>query len=366
MSSKLRTALIGLVIAICVGVAAFIWIPRDSDRRMTVTAQFEDAVGLYQGNIVSVLGMRVGTVKSIVNKDSYVQVTMDIDENIKVPADAQAVTLNTSILTDRHIELTPAYRGGPELKNGDVIGLARTRTPVEFDRTLASIDKLSISLRGDGKGNGALADFIAVSDAAVSGNGASLKSTLNQLSQSLRVGADNGAHTKQDIQSIVTHLADLTNAAATNDQLIRDFGSNLHEVSDILADERLGTGDTGAKINQILAISASLLETNRDNLRGSVTDAQTVTKTMVDLRRELAELFDLLPLAADNAYNIIDPNFGAIRGHSFPDKILFDGALVKEICNVTNKKQLGCATGTALDFGPDFGLSTMLDLMGGN
>jgi virulence factor Mce-like protein len=365
MSRKLT-----VITGVCIAVAAlaavgFAWLPDRTDKPLTITAQFEDAVGLYEGNIVSVLGMPVGKVTSIVSKGGYVEVKLDVDSGIDIPADAQAVTLNTSLLTDRHVELTPPYHGGPKMKVGDIIGLGRTRTPVEFDRSLASLDKLLVAMRGDGKGQGPLADFIAVTGAATLGNGATVKSTLEQLSQALRLGADNGAHTKEEIQAIVNNLSELSKAAAKNDDLIREFGSNLHQVSDIVADENLGTGDTGKKVNQILEITTNLLESNRDKIKGTVNDAQTVTKALVDYRRELAESFDLTPLLADNVYNTIDKEWGALRGHAFPDKILFDGTLAKEICNILNRKQLGCATGTALDYGPDFGLGMMLDLMAG-
>jgi hypothetical protein len=43
------------------------------------------------------------------------------------------------------------------------------------------------------------------------------------------------------------------------------------------------------------------------------------------------------------------------------DKVLFDTPAVKEVCNMMGLRQLGCSTGTLQDFGPDFGLSYMLD-----
>jgi hypothetical protein len=39
--------------------------------------------------------------------------------------------------------------------------------------------------------------------------------------------------------------------------------------------------------------------------------------------------------------------------------------MAKEMCNLIGDKQLGCATGTIQDFGPDFGLTGMLELMAG-
>ena len=102
--------------------------------------------------------MPVGKVTEITPKGGYVEVEFTVDGDVKVPADVQAVTISNSILTDRQIELTPPYRGGPTLENHDTIGLNRTKTPVEFARVLDVLDKLSASLRGDGTGDGPVAD----------------------------------------------------------------------------------------------------------------------------------------------------------------------------------------------------------------
>jgi phospholipid/cholesterol/gamma-HCH transport system substrate-binding protein len=358
--SRTRTLTVtALVVVAAIAVVAFAVVPRANDGPITVTAQFEDTVGLYVGNPVAVLGMPVGKVTSIVPKGSYVEVKLEIGRTVDVPAGVQAVTVSTSILTDRHIELTPVYRGGPKLKNGDVLGLPRTRTPVEFDRTLAMVDKLSRSLRGDGQGHGPLADLFDVGSQIATGNGPKIKATLDQLYQALRLGADNGAATKHDIQAIVAALAELTQAAADNDTAIRGFGSNMRQLSDILADEHLGTGTTGAKINQILDRAASLLETNRDGLKGTVADFKTLTAAVNDYRRELAETLDITPLLAANVYNAIDSNAGAVRIHALIDKLFLDGQMAKEICNLAAIRDLGCATGTITDYGPDFGVKLL-------
>lgn len=358
MSRRLALTVAALITT-AVALIAVIVIPGGTSRPMTVTAQFEDSIGLYQGNAVSVLGIPVGKVTSIVPKDSFVEVKFEIDKGVDIPAEVQAVTVSTSILTDRHIELTPAYRGGPKMRDGDVLGLGRTRTPVEFDRTLAMVDKLSRALRGDGHGQGPLADLVTIGDKMASGSGANIKATLDQLSQALRLGADNGTQSKKDIQAIVANLADLTQSAAQNDTAIREFGSNMRQLSDILADQNLGTGDTGKKLNQILDQATSLLQKNRDGLKGTVTDFGTITKAVADHRRDLAETIDLLPLLSDNIYNAVDSNVGALRVHAHADKILLDSQVSKEFCNLAGIKDLGCATGTVTDYGPDFGVNFM-------
>lgn len=82
------------------------------------------------------------------------------DKDVKRPVDVQTVTLSASILTDRQIELTPSYRGGPELEDGETIGLGHTKTPVEFGRVRGMLDRLSVSLKGDSNGQGPVADII--------------------------------------------------------------------------------------------------------------------------------------------------------------------------------------------------------------
>jgi phospholipid/cholesterol/gamma-HCH transport system substrate-binding protein len=360
MRRMFAVTVIALVVA-AIAITAFTLIPRPNDGPMTVTAQFEDTIGLYKGNPVSVLGMPVGKVTSIEPKGSYVEVKLEIGRNVDIPADVQAVTVSTSILTDRHTELTPAYRSGPKLKNGDVLGLARTRTPVEFDRTLAMVDKLTRALHGDGQGHGPLADLVDIGAQIASGNGPKIKATLDKLSQALRLGADNGAATKQDIQAIAASLAELTQAAVDNDTAIREFGSNFRQLSDILAHENLGTGTTGAKLNQILNQAASLLETNRDGLKGTIADFKTLTAAVVDYRRELAETIDITPMLGANVYNAIDTNAGAIRLHALIDKLFLDSQMMKEICNLAAIRDLGCATGTITDYGPDFGVKFLAD-----
>ncbi|OBJ69438.1 MCE family protein [Mycobacterium sp. 1274756.6] len=364
MSGRLRIALaVATIVVATVAVTAAAVLPRLLNRHITVTAHFEDVVGLYEGNGVSVLGMQVGKVTRIHNEGGHVAVTLSIDRDVAIPADAQAVTVSSSILTDRHVELTPPYRGGATLKDGDVLGLGRTRTPVEFGRTLSMVDKLGKALHGDDNGQGPLGDLVSLGSAITADNSAAIKTTLDKLSQALRVGDDKGARSKESIQAIITSVADLTQAAADNDAEIREFSSNLRQLSDILAAEDLGSGTTGAKLNQILDQATRLLDDHREELTTTFAQTHAITTTLTDNQRELAELLDVAPLTVDNIYRIIDPVAGSLRAHALVDKIVFNGQFAKEMCNLMGLKQLGCATGTLQDYGPDFGLTQMLDLM---
>jgi virulence factor Mce-like protein len=328
---------------------------------ISVTAQFDNAAGLYEGNTVAVLGMPVGKVTTITPKGGYVEVQFTVGKDVQVPADAQAVTISNSILTDRQIELTPAYTGGPTLQNHDTIGLTRTKTPVEFARVLDVLDKLSTSLRGDRRGNGPLADVVNAGAAIADGNGQDMKDALGELSNALRLSSDKGAVTGDQLTTIIRNLSSLFDAAATNDATLREFGSTIGRLSQIVADENFGTGTTGAKLNEVITQVGQILDTHRDTVKQIVLNGNTALTTTVDHQRDLAEFLDLTPLTLDNLYNAIDHTNGSVRVHVLVDKVLFETQAVKEVCNMMGLRQLGCSTGTMQDFGPDFGLSYMLD-----
>jgi phospholipid/cholesterol/gamma-HCH transport system substrate-binding protein len=331
------------------------------DTPMVITAQFDDAAGLYEGNVVAVLGMPVGKVTKITAKGAYVEVEFSVDRHVKIPASAQAVTVSTSILTDRQIELTPPYHGGPTLENHDTIGLTRTKTPVEFSRVLAVLDKVTKSLEGDGHGGGPIADVLNGGAEVVDGNGAKIKGALSELSEALRLSSDGGAQTRKQITTIITNISSLFDAVAGNDTKLREFASTIHQVSDIIADEDIGAGSTGHKLDELVERAGDLLEANRDTLNHTVSNGNSLLKVLTDQKRDVAELLDLGPLVADNAYNMVDRENGAVRAHFLTDRLLFDSQYTKEICNLMGLRQLGCSTGTIQDFGPDFGLTYVLD-----
>ena len=350
-----------VVLATAVGIG---WRYLGSDQdTITVTAQFDSASGLYEGNVVAMLGMPVGKITKINAKGGYVEVEFTVDRRVKIPATAQAVTVSTSILTDRQIELTPPYRGGPVLENHDTIGLTRTKTPVEFSRVLNVLDRVTKSLAGDGHGGGPVADVLNNGTKVVEGNGGQIKSALDELSKALRLSSDGGAQTREQITTIVKNISTLFDAVSANDGKLREFASTIHQVSQIMADEDIGSGNTGRRFDQLIQRAGDLLDTNRDTIKRALLNGNSTLKTVTDKRRDLAELLDVAPMLADNAYNMIDRANGAVRARFLTDRLVFDSQYTKEICNLMGLRQLGCSTGTIQDFGPDFGLTYVLDGM---
>ena len=78
-----------------------------------VTAYFTKTVGVYPGSDIRVLGIKVGTVDAVAPQGDDVRVDLTIDSGIQIPADAQAVVIAPSLVSDRYIQLVPAYDDGP-------------------------------------------------------------------------------------------------------------------------------------------------------------------------------------------------------------------------------------------------------------
>lgn len=338
-------------------------LPGSSGAHRTITAQFDNAIGLYEGNMVAVLGMQVGKVEKITTKGEYVEVLLGLDDDIDLPDTVQAVTVGTSILTERHVELTPPYTGGAKLADGAVLGLNRTKTPIEFDRILAMVDRLGTSLRGDGQGGGPMADILDATATMASSSGDQLRSALSTLSEAIRTGDDGGAATSQAITTIVTNLSVLTDAAARNQQTLHEFGSGVGQLSELMAQEGLGQGETGRQLNEVLEQITTLLTDHREDLKATVVSSDAFARALVDYRRELAEVFDVAPLAVDNVVSAIDQRNGYLRVGAHFDSVFFDSSMTKEVCNILGLRQLGCSTGNFTDMGPDFGVTSVLEAM---
>lgn len=92
--------------------------------RTTVVGYFDNSNGVFPGDDVRILGVAVGKIAKIEPQPQRVKITFWFDRKHPVPADAKAVILSPQLVTGRFIQLTPAYTGGPTMRDGAVI--ART------------------------------------------------------------------------------------------------------------------------------------------------------------------------------------------------------------------------------------------------
>jgi phospholipid/cholesterol/gamma-HCH transport system substrate-binding protein len=310
---------------------------------MRISARFTDSVGVYVGNDVSVLGIKVGRVTGIRPDGTSTLVDMEIDRGVRIPADAGAVTLSPSVVTDRRVELTPAYRGGPTMRDGDLIPLDRTRTPVEIDRVYAAVDRLTSQLNSARGGNPALADALTVTADTFAGNGEKLHRAVHGLAEAIGVGADQ----RDQLVSLIKDVDQLTATAARNDATIRQFATNLTEATALLDEQGPHLRQVLDNLDQLLDQTNQLIEQNRGPAAATVDNLRVTAHTLAGRTRELSEALDVLPTLFVNLYNIVDWTRGRARAHAGIDQLLLDTQLLQGVCQRLNLPVLCAAPGGA-------------------
>jgi virulence factor Mce-like protein len=274
-----------------------------------VTAFFKQTVGLYPGSSVRILGIAVGSVDNIVPEGDRVKVTMSLDDHYAVPADADAVVLAPSLVSDRYVQFSPVYNGGPKMKDGASVPLERTATPVELDSVYGALSDLSSSLGPNGVNkNGALSDLVDVGAANLKGNGEALNHTLNGFSQAIETLAKH----RDDLFSSLDNLQVFTSALASIDAQVGQFNSNLAAVSEQLAGERKDLASAIALLSKALGDVAGFVRTNTTLLTSNVNKLADVTLALVQQRSALAQVLDVAPAALENLSHAYNPDYGTL------------------------------------------------------
>jgi virulence factor Mce-like protein len=295
------------VLALLVAAAVW-WIFEDTNSRK-VTAYFDQAVGVYAGSDVRVLGVKVGTISDVVPEGTEVRVEMSVDRGVKIPVGAQALVVAPSVVSDRYVQLTPVYTGGATMPDNGVIPKTRTATPVELDQLYSSLNKVATDLGPNGaNSNGALSNLLNTASANLSGNGQNLHDTITQLS-ALATTLDTN---KTNLFATVDNLSKFTTTLADSDTQVRKFSQQLAQVSGFLSGEK---GNLAAAVSQLgtaLGQVQSFIANNRAQIKSNVDNLSGVTKVLVDERSALAETLDVAPLALDDVVNSYNAASGTL------------------------------------------------------
>jgi phospholipid/cholesterol/gamma-HCH transport system substrate-binding protein len=306
-----RILAVACVVALVLA-SAFLWLSPTSGT--IVTAYFDKTIGLYAGSAVRVLGVKVGTIDSVTPEGGQVRVQFTVDSGVQIPATVHAVVIAPSLVSDRYVQLTPAYDGGPELPPHSTLTRDRTASPVELDQLFTSVDQLSQALGPAGANkNGALSNLVDSAAANLSGTGDSLNNTLKQLSSA----ATTLDHSKGDLFGTVDNLGKITSTLASSDQQVHDLTGRLADTTGFLADNRQQLAAAVSSLASALTKVQGFVTDNKGLIQTNVDNLAAITKTLVDQRAALAEVLDVAPTAATNFVNAYDAKSGsiAVRGN---------------------------------------------------
>lgn len=313
--SVTRIVTIAVVAAIVLGGVYFAFFRGSSDK--TVSGEFASAVGVYPGTPVKILGVNVGQVDKVDPGGNGVKITMSYDSSYKLPKGVFGVLVANSLVSDRYVQLQPAYTGGAVLPSGGSIQSGHTTSPAELDDIYKALNTLSVALgpNGANKGGpqkGALANLVNVAAANLKGNGAALGNSITQLSQA----AQTLAAGRGDLFKTVGNLRKFTAALSSSDKQVRLFNEQLAQVAGDLANER---ADLGAALKQLgLALDDvnRFVKTNAGRFHTSIKGLETITGILVKQKSSLNETLAVAPVALANIVHAYQPNLGVIATRS--------------------------------------------------
>jgi phospholipid/cholesterol/gamma-HCH transport system substrate-binding protein len=296
----------GLGLVVVAAIVVLLW-PGGGQR--TVRAEFVRAVGLYEGSDVRILGVKVGEVTDVSPHGDRVEVEMSYDDEYKVPADAKAVVVASSVVSDRYVQLTPVYEGGPALADRARIGLERTAVPVELDRIFSSLNDLDVALGPNGANeDGALSRLLAVGSDNLDDEGTEINRTVRDFSTAVST-LSNG---REDLFGTVRNLQVLTTALARSDDQVKAFSTDLASVADQLAAEREELALALKNLAVALSEVASFVKGNRATLSEDVEGLADITGTLVKQKDALAEVLETGPVALSNLQVAYNPSSGTL------------------------------------------------------
>ncbi|MGH3346904.1 MAG: MCE family protein [Nocardioides sp.] len=283
------------------------------EERKTLTALFPRTISVYEGSDVRVLGVPIGTVDSVTPSGTDVVVTMSYEEDVQIPAEAEAVIISPSVVGDRYVQLTPAYTDGEVLADNATLEADRTAVPLELDQIYENLDKLNVALGPNGANrNGALSDLLEVTAANFGGQGERFHQTIEDFGRFSETLSDN----REEFFSSTRSLQGFISTLAENDATVRRFNQSMADVSSVLEGEREELSAALENLSVALGQVSTFVRDNRETLGRNIKGLNRVSKVLVKQRAALDEILTVAPTALNNLALTYNPQAGTLDTRS--------------------------------------------------
>lgn len=330
-----RVTAVALVAALVAG--AVVLIRQSFFGPKTITAVFTSTTGIYPGDDVRVVGIKVGNISSIRPDGRQTTMTMTVDRDVQVPIDARAVIVAPNLVAARYVQLTPAYEdSGPTMPDGAVIPEERTAVPVEWDDVKVQLMRLATELGPAGDVSGtSMGRFIDSAANALGGNGAKFRQTLAQLAGVGRLLANGSG----DIVDVIRNLQTFVTALRESGEQIVVFQDRLATLSSLLNDNRSDLDAALKALSEAVGDVQRFVAGSRDQASEQIQRLASVTQNLVDHRMSIENILHIAPNGIANGYNIYNPDTGAVSGafvvNNFSNPVSFICSAIGGIENIT-------------------------------
>lgn len=304
------TTAITLVLMLLGGTIAAIraW---DVAHRTLITAYFANGTGIFVGDDVRILGVRVGAIETIEAQPQQVKMTFWVDDKYKVPAEAKAVVLSPSLISARAIQLVPAYTDGPVMATDAVIPRERTAVPVEWDDLRTQLQKLVETLQPTQPGGvSSLGSLVNTAADNLRGEGANIHDTVVKLSKAFSALGDHS----RDVFSTVRDLSTVVSALQDSTDLMRALNQNLAATTALLDNQPDEVGEAVGDINDVVNDVQSFISENREPIGVASDKLSSISVALNQSLDDIKQTLHIAPTQLANFANIYPVAQGGFRG----------------------------------------------------
>lgn len=267
--------------------------PGTGSDAMRIYVQMPNTLALNVNSQVKVADVNVGTVRAITMKNWVATLTVGLQPDVKLPANAIAKIGQTSLLGSQHVELSAPKNPSPQpLRPGDTIPLKNSSAYPTTERVLASIATI---LLGGGISN---LDVITTEVYnIVNGRADQIREFLNRLD----TFTDKVNHQRDDLVRVVDStnrlLAIVADRNDTLDRLLTELpplAQHFAGKRDLFVDAVQALGRASKAADDAVAPSSDALHTN----------LQLLQRTLCELSKASPYLFDTAKLVLSFPFNI--------------------------------------------------------------
>jgi phospholipid/cholesterol/gamma-HCH transport system substrate-binding protein len=303
-------AAVALVLILVGGTVAAVraW---DVTHRTRITAYFANGSGIFPGDDVRILGVRVGAIDTIEAQPQQVKMTFWVDDKYKVPAEAKAVILSPSLISARAIQLVPAYTKGPAMADDTVIPRERTAVPVEWDDLRTQLQKLVETLQPTQPGGvSTLGSLVNTAAENLRGEGANIHDTIVKLSKAFSALGDHS----RDVFSTIKDLSTVVSALQDSTDLMRALNQNLAATTALLDNQPDEVGEAIGDINDVVGDVQSFVSENREPIGIASDKLSSISVALNQSLDDIKQTLHIAPTQIANFTNIYPVAQGGFRG----------------------------------------------------
>lgn len=267
------------------------------DDPYAVRAQFDDALNLVPQAAVKVDSVPVGTVKSIgLSSDTTsAVVTMELNDDVDLPANATAQIRQESILGAKFVALSPPADDDPhgELSDGDKISQQRTGSTAEIEEVFGA---LSMLLSGGGVEQ--IRSIAKELNNALGGNEAEIRSLLSKADRmATELDGQRG-----DIVRAIDGLDELSETLDDEDDNLKDVLDNLGPGLEALDDQQDDLVEMLDSLHDLADVSVDVVNKSGEQTVENLKSLQPILERLAESGQDLPNAMRILPTYPYPAY----------------------------------------------------------------